>query len=270
MYFPLCYFLPGLLDWLCFHVHSHLCCFLLCPRCHIFSLKCQMMCYSSFPSLFVPCEFSPVPFISVSLCFPLYVFLAFTFPVQDRGTEYRERGRIEPLPSLMSVSCPGHLLLSHLNSWDDDDVDPCWCSQLPLHWLGSAVRKSMQQPCKSTVLLKVIGAGQRVRSAVTSVLQHAIWRCDSLQVFPLYQHFSKIILESGHLFLCVSVSPASILPRRCYLCKNHWLGSWQCEHLCFQVIALRANPVYTYTYCIHIHTNTVIAYVTPCTVLRQI
>lgn len=100
MYFPLCYFLPGPLDWLCFHVHSDLCCFLLCPRCHIFSLKCQMMCCSSFPSLFVPYEFSPVPFISVSLCFPFCVFLAFTFPVQDRGTECREREVVlELLPS---------------------------------------------------------------------------------------------------------------------------------------------------------------------------
>lgn len=103
----------------------------------------------------------------------------------------RERGRIGTVTLLMSVSCPGHLLLSHVNSWNDDDIDPCWCSQLPLHCLGSAVGKSTEQPCKSTVLLKVIGAGQRVGIAVTSVLQHAIWRRDSLQVFPLYQHFSK-------------------------------------------------------------------------------
>lgn len=96
MYFPLCYFLPSLSNCLCFHVNSHLCHFLLCPRCHIFSLKCHMMCYSSFPSLFVPCEFSTVLFISVSLCFPLHVFLAFTFPVQDAE---RERGCVEPLPS---------------------------------------------------------------------------------------------------------------------------------------------------------------------------
>lgn len=109
----------------------------------------------------------------------------------------------------MSVSCPGHLLLSHLNSWNDDDIDPCWCSQLPL---GSAVRKNMQQPCKSTMLLKVIGAGQSAGSVVASVLQHAIWRRDLLQVFPLYQHLSKIILESGHLFLCVLASSALILP----------------------------------------------------------
>lgn len=104
---------------------------------------------------------------------------------------------------LMSVSCPGHLLLSQLNSWNDDDIDPCWCSQPPL---GSALRKGMQQPCKSTVLLKVIGAGQKAGCAVASVLLHTIRRRDLLQVFPLYQQLSKIILESDHLFLCVLAS----------------------------------------------------------------
>lgn len=119
---------------------------------------------------------------------------------------------------VMSVSCPGHLLPSHLNSWNDDDIDPCRCSQLPL---GSELRDSMQQPCKSTLLLKIKWAGQRVWSVVASVLQHASRRCDLLQVFPLNQHLSKIILESGHLFPCVSASSASILPWKCYLCKNN-------------------------------------------------
>lgn len=50
---------------------------------------------------------------------------------------------------LMSVSCPGHLLLSRLNSWNDDDIDLCRSSRLPL---GSTVRKSMFKPCKSSVI----------------------------------------------------------------------------------------------------------------------
>lgn len=58
MYFPLCYFMLGL---------SNFTYFQLCPRCHLFSLKCHMMCYSSFPSLFLVCVVS----FTVHLCFPL-------------------------------------------------------------------------------------------------------------------------------------------------------------------------------------------------------
>lgn len=78
---------------------KQVCHFQLCPICHIFSLKCHMMFYSSFPSLFVPCVVS----YSVHLCFPLLsVLFILSFHLScagGGGADCWEGGCIEPLPS---------------------------------------------------------------------------------------------------------------------------------------------------------------------------
>lgn len=105
MYFPLCYFLPGLSNYLCFHVNFHFCRFLLCPRCYTFSVKCHIL-------LFLPCLhpaccvlYHPSPLPS-AFCYMYSMLSPFLFGIKENRMLSKRLSWTVAL--LMSVSCQGH------------------------------------------------------------------------------------------------------------------------------------------------------------------
>ncbi|KAI5102328.1 placenta growth factor isoform X2 [Silurus meridionalis] len=102
---------------------------------------------------------------------------------------------------------------SRLNSWNDDDIDLCWCSQLALYYPGLAVRKNMQQPCKSTVLLKCFHSDTTNSTSKVILFQEVWGRSFCRTIETLVEVVQEYPGEVEHMY-----SPSCVPLVRCAGC----------------------------------------------------